>query len=174
MLDWEVEMRSVRHIPFAFCVMLAACGGKLAPDGDTGTVSGSGGSGSIGITPGGKMNPPIISEPDQTDPGVGVGVGGGPTTSFCGNVTCGPGLDCCNPSCGVCTLPNQGCHNVACGVPTVDAGPGVVIGSGPGRDPFPFGRSDYVSHRRHGRHHVCGHLPGQRHLRSQVLPGRLT
>ncbi|MCA9604249.1 MAG: hypothetical protein KC619_01555 [Myxococcales bacterium] len=45
------------------------------------------------------------------DAGVGVA---------CGPVTCAAGLECCNPSCGVCTAPGAGCAAIQC----IDAGPG--------------------------------------------------
>jgi hypothetical protein len=32
----------------------------------------------------------------------------------CGDVTCGPGLECCNASCGICTPPDGVCIQIAC------------------------------------------------------------
>lgn len=32
----------------------------------------------------------------------------------CGDITCGPGLQCCNPSCGICTPPDGACIQIAC------------------------------------------------------------
>jgi hypothetical protein len=32
----------------------------------------------------------------------------------CGDVTCGPGLVCCNASCGICTPPGFACIQIAC------------------------------------------------------------
>jgi hypothetical protein len=32
----------------------------------------------------------------------------------CGDVTCGPGLECCNASCGICTPPDGACIQIAC------------------------------------------------------------
>lgn len=32
----------------------------------------------------------------------------------CGDVTCGPGLVCCNASCGICTEPGEFCIQIAC------------------------------------------------------------
>ncbi|MGE0789911.1 MAG: Kazal-type serine protease inhibitor domain-containing protein [Sandaracinaceae bacterium] len=37
--------------------------------------------------------------------------GGGVT---CGRVVCGEGMVCCNASCGICTLPDQGCTAIEC------------------------------------------------------------
>jgi hypothetical protein len=32
----------------------------------------------------------------------------------CGDVTCAPGLVCCNASCGICTPPGEVCIQIAC------------------------------------------------------------
>lgn len=32
----------------------------------------------------------------------------------CGDKTCGPGLVCCNASCGICTAPGMSCIQIAC------------------------------------------------------------
>jgi len=39
----------------------------------------------------------------------------------CGPTVCGPGLVCCNASCGICTAPGDGCVDIVCG--DADAGP---------------------------------------------------
>jgi hypothetical protein len=73
----------------------------------TGTgVTGTGpGTGSSGVTGAGGS----IGTGSTTGAG-GFG-GGGP----CGPVLCAPGLFCCNPSCGICVLPGQGCPLIGCG-----------------------------------------------------------
>jgi hypothetical protein len=38
-------------------------------------------------------------------------IGGGES---CGAVSCGPGLECCNASCGICTPPGRVCIQIAC------------------------------------------------------------
>jgi hypothetical protein len=38
----------------------------------------------------------------------------GPTGVACGSATCGPGLVCCNASCGICTPPSSACIQIAC------------------------------------------------------------
>jgi hypothetical protein len=40
-------------------------------------------------------------------------------TEACGPTICGPGTQCCNASCGICTEPGIGCVDIAC----ADAGP---------------------------------------------------
>jgi hypothetical protein len=37
-----------------------------------------------------------------------------PLSKACGDVTCGPGLVCCNASCGICTPPGGVCIQIAC------------------------------------------------------------
>ena len=37
----------------------------------------------------------------------------------CGNNVCGPGLVCCNASCGTCTPPGEKCSQLVCGMPVV-------------------------------------------------------
>jgi hypothetical protein len=37
-----------------------------------------------------------------------------PAERECGDVTCGPGLLCCNASCGICTPPGFSCIQIAC------------------------------------------------------------
>lgn len=32
----------------------------------------------------------------------------------CGKTTCGPGTECCNSSCGICTPPDGACIQIAC------------------------------------------------------------
>lgn len=44
----------------------------------------------------------------------GSAIDGGGAREPCGRVTCDPGLVCCNASCGICTLPDQGCPAIAC------------------------------------------------------------
>ena len=67
----------------------------------------------------------------------GPGDGGAPMP--CGPTICGAGLVCCNESCGICTLPGQGCTAIACvldaGLP--DGGP--ISCGGPMRAPCPMG-----------------------------------
>jgi hypothetical protein len=36
------------------------------------------------------------------------------TGEACGDAVCGPGLECCNASCGICTPPNGVCIQIAC------------------------------------------------------------
>jgi len=48
---------------------------------------------------------------------------GGPGGEPCGATTCGPGLSCCNASCGLCSPPGTGCPAIAC----VDGGPGECV-----------------------------------------------
>ena len=37
-----------------------------------------------------------------------------PVGVVCGPTTCDKGLQCCNPSCGICTKPGEGCTEQAC------------------------------------------------------------
>ncbi|KAK4167808.1 hypothetical protein QBC43DRAFT_331542 [Cladorrhinum sp. PSN259] len=50
-----------------------------------------------------------------------------PPGGACGPSTCAKGLECCNPSCGICTKPGQGCTKQAC------------LGPPCGRKTCPFG-----------------------------------
>jgi hypothetical protein len=119
-----------RQVAVAICAWLAACGGKttVLPDEGT-TASGSGGSSGVSQT---GMAGLGMSEPPLPDRSHGSITGGGGTTiTPCGPVECGPGLVCCNESCGVCTAPNEACDTNACPMPVVDAGPGLVVEGGP-------------------------------------------
>jgi len=69
--------------------------------------------------------------PDGGSPGADAGAADGGDGEPCGAVTCAPGLECCNPSCGVCVEPGGGCAAIEC----VDAGmnttcAGLACGSG--------------------------------------------
>jgi hypothetical protein len=104
--------------------LFAACGGKVI---STGGDPSSGSSGSTGG--GGAIT--IAEPPPQMDPVV-TGVGGGstgigmPIQEPCGAILCGQGLVCCNPSCGVCAPPGQGCPAIACPVAVDASGAGGV------------------------------------------------
>ncbi len=70
---------------------------------------------SLALVPGcGFMLDPV---PDAGFDAATADAGGGVA---CGATVCAPGLECCNPSCGVCTAPGAGCPAIEC----VDAGRG--------------------------------------------------
>jgi hypothetical protein len=50
-----------------------------------------------------------------------------PTGEPCGTVTCAPGKQCCNASCGICTDPGQPCHQRTCGMSYIP----LSVGCGP-------------------------------------------
>lgn len=52
--------------------------------------------------------------------------GDGGAGERCGPVTCGPGTECCNASCGICVSPGGSCSAIACS----DGGPPVTCSDG--------------------------------------------
>jgi hypothetical protein len=68
----------------------------------------------------GVCNPPPGCDPGEICPAVCYGTceaksGGG---EKCGNSVCGAGLECCNPSCGICVPPGGACTQQLCDPPT--------------------------------------------------------
>lgn len=51
---------------------------------------------------------------NQDGQGVCLSVDGGLPGEQCGANLCGPGLVCCNASCGICTAPDGACIQIAC------------------------------------------------------------
>ncbi|HMI90595.1 MAG TPA: hypothetical protein VK509_04490 [Polyangiales bacterium] len=60
---------------------------------------------------------PAAGSGGSAEAGAGGAAGGGAGTSggeACGSMTCGDGETCCNPSCGICTKPGEGCTKQLC------------------------------------------------------------
>jgi hypothetical protein len=99
---------------------VAATGGLGAVTGGTSGAGGTPGAGGTTATGGNKATGGI-----RITSGDGGAAGGAPATGGvagtggvqgipCGKNICGPGLLCCNPSCGICAGPNMGCTQQAC------------------------------------------------------------
>ena len=136
-------MFELHRVIYTGCVVLAACGGRDIGGGDGqggNASSGAGGNGGAPVvtsTSGGNTTtgssvvtttgtsgvsstgtgfggaPPSGS---ATTGGFGGAIGGAGGFTPCGSIICGPGLYCCNPSCGYCAANGQGCSNIGCGI----------------------------------------------------------
>jgi hypothetical protein len=136
-------MLGVRQVTITACVLFAACGGKTAVPDERTSMGGLGGS--VGTSLNTTSMPSEMNGLNLTGTGMVIaGTGGGfPNETACGPITCGPGSYCCNASCGICTLPDEGCDLHLCAIP-LDAGPAFPVDSGGlGGDPPPPSKSDY-------------------------------
>ncbi len=115
-------------------LIFAACGGReiggsdgIGGGGGSGTA-GSGGNSSSAVTTGpstgtaitttsgvttGSSGPTTTTTTTTTGGFAGAGGAGGITP--CGPISCGPGLSCCNASCGICVTQGQACPAIGCG-----------------------------------------------------------